>query len=84
MKASIVGNGNDKVKGGYGFGNETIVAGNGADTFGGVLGSNTLMGGSGSDTFVVRKNFPAGQTTSYNPAKDHLDQTHGEAPTPVV
>jgi Ca2+-binding RTX toxin-like protein len=76
------GNGNDSLWGG--LGNDDIVAGNGTDTFGGVLGQNTLMGGTGPDTFVVRKNFPAGQTTSYNPAKDHLDEVHHEAAAPTV
>ena len=78
----VAGNGNDTLWGGRG--DDVVTAGNGADTFGGVLGSNTLMGGSGVDTFVVRKNFPTGQTTSYNPAKDILDKVHGEAATPLV
>ena len=76
------GNGNDSLWGGAG--NDDIVAGNGTDTFGGILGDNTLMGGSGPDTFVVRTNFPAGQTTSYNPAKDHLDEVHHEPAVPAV
>lgn len=76
------GNGNDSLWGGAG--NDDIVAGNGTDIFGGILGDNTLMGGTGSDTFYVRKNFPAGQTTSYNPAKDHLIENKPEAAAPVV
>jgi Ca2+-binding RTX toxin-like protein len=78
----VAGNGNDTLWGG--LGDDDITAGNGTDTFGGLLGSNTLMGGTGSDTFVVRFNFPEGQTTSYNAAKDHLDRRHFEPPAPVV
>jgi Ca2+-binding RTX toxin-like protein len=76
------GNGNDSLWGGAG--DDDIVAGNGTDTFGGILGNNTLMGGTGSDTFYVRRNFPAGQTTSYNPAKDHLVENRPEAAPPAV
>lgn len=76
------GNGNDSLWGGAG--DDDIIAGNGTDTFGGILGNNTLMGGTGADTFYVRKNFPTGQTTSYNPSKDHLVQNKPEAPAPVV
>jgi Ca2+-binding RTX toxin-like protein len=59
------------------------MAGNGTDTFGGISGNNTLLGGTGSDTFVVRKNFPTGQTTSYNSAKDHLQIGVEKAP-PII
>jgi len=78
----IAGNGNDTLMGG--LGDDSISAGNGTDTFGGLLGSNTLLGGTGSDTFIVRRDFPKGQTTSYNPAKDHLEQKKAETPAPVV
>jgi len=74
------GNGNDTLWGGPG--DDSIKAGNGTDTFGGILGINTLLGGTGHDTFVVRS--LAGQTTSYNPAKDTLRIVKREDKSPKI